>query len=334
MAVMMINDKALWDKFVDESPYGLLFHKWDFLHIIEKHTGCQLLTYGIYKGNLLIAVFPLFYKKIMGLKTLFSPPPMSSVPYLGFVMYRDYDNFRRDRKEEYLSIVADDINSEIENLSPNYVFISLDKSNFDPRPFIWRGYDQNTHYTYVIDLNRGLDDIWNSFSSVLRNKIKKGRKLELEILPDRNASIVYSMMKERYREKGMNSAILSSQYLQDLLESFPEELKCYSVYVKGSEKPLQTNLIYNYKRCILWIGGVSSGKLIGVNDYFVWEMINKAKAAGFGELEYLGANVKNLCKNRCAYNPALEMSFSLCKKDMCGNWGEWLYRNFLKKKWL
>lgn len=334
MAVTTITDKVLWDKFVDESPFGLLFHKWDFLHIIEKHTGYQLLPYGIYKGDLLIAVFPLFYKKIMGLKTVFSPPPMCSVPYLGFVMYREYDSLRQDRKEEYLNIVVEDVNSELENISPNYIFISLDKGNFDTRPFIWRGYEPDTHYTYVIDLKRELDDIWNSFNSVLRNKIRKGRRLELEILPDNDASTIYSMMKERYREKGMNVAIVSSQYLQELLECFPEELKCYSVYAKGAEKPVQTSIMYNYKRCIMWIGGMSTGDLIGVNDYFVWEMIQRAKAAGYKDLEYLGANVRNLCKNRCLYNPTLEMSFSLCKKDMCGRWGEWTYKNFTKKRWL
>lgn len=334
MAVTTITDKALWDKFIDESPFGLLFHKWDFLHIIEKHTGYQLLPYGIYKGDLLIAVFPLFYKKIMGLKTLFSPPPMSSVPSLGFVMYRDYDSLRQDRKEVLLNIVAEDINIEIENLLPNYVFISPDKSNIDPRPFIWRGYELDTHYTYVIDLKRELDDIWNSFNSVLRNKIRKGRRLELEILPDSDASAVYGMMKERYREKGMNVAIVSSQYLQELLECFPGELKCYRVQARGSEKTIQANIIYNYKRCMLWIGGVSSGGLTGVSDYFVWEMMQRAKAAGFGELEYLGANVRNLCKNRCLYNPTLEMSFSLCKKDTWGKLGEWTYKNFIKKRWL
>ncbi|MFX4263311.1 GNAT family N-acetyltransferase [Pelotomaculum propionicicum] len=334
MAVIMINDQALWDKFVDESPYGLLFHKWDFLHIIEKHTGYQLLPYGIYKGDLLIAVFPLFYKKIMGLKTLFSPPPMSSVPYLGFVMYQEYDSLKQDRKEEYLNIVAEDVNSELENISPNYIFISLDKSNFDTRPFIWRGYNQDTHFTYVVDLNRELDDIWNSFNSLLRKNIRKGRKLGLEILPDSDASNVYSMMKERYREKGMNVAIVSAQYLQDLLECFPNELKCYSVYAKGAEKAVQTNIIYDYKRCIMWIGGMSTGDLIGVNDYFVWEMIQRAKAAGYKDLEYLGANVKNLCKNRCFYNPSLELSFSLCKKDIYGKLGEWTYRNLIKKRWL
>lgn len=335
MAITIMNDKTLWDRFVDESPYGLLFHKWDFLHIIEKHTGYQLLPYGVYKGNLLIAVFPLFYKKMMGLKTIFSPPPMSSVPYLGFVMNREYDSLRQDRKEKYLKIVIEDANTEIENISPNYIFISLDRGNFDTRPFIWRGYDQNTHYTYAIDLNRELDDIWNSFNSLLRNRVKKARKLGLEIFTDSDASLVYSMIKERYQEKGMNVAIAGSQYLQDLLECYPEELKCYIVQTKGGGEPLQANINYNYKkRCMLWIGGVSTGELVGVNDYFVWEMIQRTKAAGYKEIEYLGANVRNLCQNRCLYNPSLELSFSVCKRDIYGKWGEWAYRNFIKKRWL
>jgi hypothetical protein len=37
MAVQIIKDKELWNTFVDESPYGLLFHKWDFLNIMEKY---------------------------------------------------------------------------------------------------------------------------------------------------------------------------------------------------------------------------------------------------------------------------------------------------------
>ena len=50
MAISIIDDSELWDRTVDQSPYGLLFHKWDFLKIAEKHTGWKLLPYGVYKG--------------------------------------------------------------------------------------------------------------------------------------------------------------------------------------------------------------------------------------------------------------------------------------------
>jgi hypothetical protein len=157
--------------------------------------------------------------------------------------------------------------------------------------------------------------------------------LGLEILTGSDASLVYSMMKDRYQEKGMNVAIAGSQYLQDLLECYPEELKCYLVQTKEGGKTVQSYLIHNYKRCILWIGGMSTGKRAVFVITYIGN-IQRVKAAGYKEIEYLGANVRNLCQNRRLYNPTLEMSFSLCKKDIYGKLGEWTYKNFFKKKWL
>jgi hypothetical protein len=54
MVVELVKDKEPWDNFVDESFYGLLFHKWDYLKIMERHSGYKLLSYGIYKEVFLI----------------------------------------------------------------------------------------------------------------------------------------------------------------------------------------------------------------------------------------------------------------------------------------
>lgn len=334
MTIKIIEDSILWDNFVDDSPHGLLFHKWAFLKTVEKHLGYQLTPYGIYKGNLLIGILPLFYKRINGLKTIFSPPPMSAIPYLGLAMLRDFYGLKQNMKEEYLNIAIDEVNQEIEKISPNYIYLSLDKSITDTRPFIWCGYELKTSYTYVIELNQELGNIWSNFPSRLRQRLRKAEKLQLKIEVHKNASLLYNMMKERYHQKGMNLPIVSSLYLQELLDHFQKELVCYSVYAPGIENPIQTYIICNYKSCILWLGGVSTGKIAGVGNYFVWKMIEKAKEEGFNELEYLGANVKSLCLNRRYFNPSLEMSFSVYKKDFYGKMGEWIYRNFVKKKWI
>jgi len=39
MAVELLEDKRRWDRFVETSPQGLLFHKWDFLKTVERHSG-------------------------------------------------------------------------------------------------------------------------------------------------------------------------------------------------------------------------------------------------------------------------------------------------------
>ena len=90
----LLTTAELWDSTVDQSPYGLLFHKWDFLKIAEKHTGWMLLPYGVYKGKRLLSLFPLFYKRDLLIKSVFSPPPLSCIPYLGA------DDERRLRRPE------------------------------------------------------------------------------------------------------------------------------------------------------------------------------------------------------------------------------------------
>jgi hypothetical protein len=168
MPVEIIHDKALWDKFIDDSPHGLLFHRWDFLKIAEKHTGYKLLPYGVYLGEELVCIFPLFYKKTMGLKTLFSPPPKTAIPSLGLVMGAGYDGLRQRRKENYLNDVVDEMHKEITRLSPDYISIALVPRFIDVRPFKWNGYDIDVHFTYLIDLKKPIEYIFNNMERKCR----------------------------------------------------------------------------------------------------------------------------------------------------------------------
>jgi hypothetical protein len=107
MVVKLIDDQGLWDKHIEDSVYGTLFHKWDFLKIIEKHSESKLYPYGVFRGEELVCLFPLFVKQFMGLRMIFSPPPGLAVPYLGFVMVSAYDRLKQRRKESYINDVAD-----------------------------------------------------------------------------------------------------------------------------------------------------------------------------------------------------------------------------------
>ena len=95
MSVRIIEDESLWDRFVDESPYGLLFHRYRFLRIAEKYNSGKLLPYGIYKGSELVGIIPLFVKRINGIKLVYSPPQssISYIPYMGFIATSKYNSF-------------------------------------------------------------------------------------------------------------------------------------------------------------------------------------------------------------------------------------------------
>ena len=135
MTLRIIKDKEAWDNFVDESPYGYLFHKWDFLKVMEKYSGYSLHTYGFFKGDELEAIFPLFFEKIWGIRMVFSPPPHTGVPFLGFVVKKNYDDLKQNKKEGILNLIAGEMEKEIKLFSPNYIFISIVPNFLDIRSF-------------------------------------------------------------------------------------------------------------------------------------------------------------------------------------------------------
>lgn len=331
MSVELINDKEIWNKFVDGSQDGSVFHKWDFLKIIEEHTNYRLLSYGIYKGEMLVAIIPLFFRKHLGINEIFSPPPQTGVPDLGMIMSPNYYALKQIKKESYLNKVVDEINLEMMKISPNYISISL-PSNFDDiRPFKWNGYNIDQHHSYVIDLKKPLDNIWDDFDTDCRRGIKNANKYNLSLKQTDDVETFYTIMKKRYDEQGLNFPITGPKYLKDILSKFPENIKMYFLY--NDDNLINITMNYEYKsRFMFWMGWANLDKDIHSHEYLTWEFIKMAKMNGFTIMGPVGAETKRLCSFQSKYNPHLEINFMVHKKDTLGKLAEWIYLNFIKRK--
>jgi len=331
MSIEVMTDRGVWDRFIDESPYGLLFHKWDFLKIVERHTGYNLLPYGVYKGSELICVCPFFLKRQMGVHLVFSPPPRVGVPYLGFVMSPTYDQLRQRRKESYLGDAIREINGELLKLSPNYVSLVTVPGFEDVRPFLWAGYDAGIYYTYVIDLRQPLDEIWSGFDHNCKKNIKLCNGHALELRASTGSREFYDLLAARYGEQKLRVPIVSAEYLQDLLAVYPDNLKLHYLY--EGEHIVAAELNCQYKgRVMQWLGNTIVQKDVPANYYMRWESIKKAKADGFQQFEIQGADTQRLCPNKAGFNPALARNFNIYRKDAMGLLAEWTYQTFVKKR--
>ena len=330
MAIKLINEKQLWDQLVESTPQGLLYHKWDFLKLIEKHYKYNLLPYGIYKGEELICVFPMFQKRIKGINCLFSPPPQSGVPYLGFIMNETYHILKQSKKESYLKIVAEDVDREIKRISPNYFSASLVPGFVDIRQFKWRRYGITTDYTYILDLNQSLDEIWNGVTGHCRQKIRKCRDLNCKLEKSKDVSPLIELLKERYRQRGMNFLVRTS-YLNDLMETFPDNIGLY--YLHNDDRIIGASLNHEYNNWYLgWIGltKAKDRKYKYVNDLMLWSFIQQANLQGYKKFEISGANDPDLCQFRTKFNPQLEICMQISKKDFLGRIAEKFYLRFIK----
>lgn len=327
MVVEIINDKGLWDGFIDESPQGMLFHKWDFLKIAEKYTRFRLFPYGIYEGGELIGVIPVFYKNTSGIKMAYSPPQgtLAYIPYLGPVMDGTYESLAPREKEARFTLVWSNIRRELKRLSPNFTSMMLGRDIGDIRPFSWDGYDIEILHTYLIDLRRPIEELWDGLEGNCRRCIKKGINNGLSIEPGADADKLWSIVADRLKDKGNTFFQRQSpEYLKELMSAYPDNLLMTRLYLNGEVIGMRVNCIYKGS-FIGWCGGAEVSHEDYVNEFVEWESIKMAKSMGCSWYENWGADMKLLNQFKSKFNPTLVPYYHVSKKDTVGKLSDWGY---------
>lgn len=327
MAIKLIDDKALWDRFVDESPNGSIYHKWDALRTVEKYSGYQLRPYGIYRGAELICLDPVFFRQYKGMKLVLTPPPNTSYPYLGPVMSPTFFELKQKRKESYIEEIADELHKELSRLSPNFVTLSMGPCFEDIRPFTWFGYHADVTYDYVIDLAKPVEEVWGGFDSACKKIINKGAKMGMRMERSTDTKTFYKIMSDKFQEKNYPTMYDHGDpaYLKEFLDSYPENFMMYFLY--NGEEVDGVHVVSEWKgKASLWLGSASGCH----NEYMLWELIKLEKSRGMKKFEIPDANTRRLLPFKSKFNPSLEIGFKLSKKDPLGAIGEWAFVNLVK----
>src|SRR5665647_1390681 len=314
MTVELLEDKKRWDQFVEASPQGLLFHKWDFLKTVERHSTYRFLPYSVYSGDELRCIFPFFIGREHGLTVMSSPPPNTQIPYLGPAFDPSVEARKVSGKEKIFEEVTGEVCREIDKIAPNLVSITTLPNFLDVRFFIWKNYREHLRMTYTIDLERSLDEIWASFTRRCRQRIKQLSAYSPEIQQTNDVSRTLDIWRARFSERGMQVPLLSDNYLRELVAAFPQDVTVYSLNIDGRLATAEVCCVMQKERYAVWIGGTSARRDLGVNEYLDWEIVKRAKSEGFKKLD-LGVSDASPSSYKSKFNPVLEPFFTLKKTD-------------------
>jgi Acetyltransferase (GNAT) domain len=314
MVVELLEDKGRWDQFVENSPQGLLFHKWDFLKTVERHSRYRFLPYSVYSGEQLRCIFPFFIGRDRGLTVMNSPPPNTQIWYLGPAFDPSVQALKAPAKERIFEQVNGELCSEIDKIAPNYVSISTVPNFLDVRFFIWKRYREQLRLTYAIDLEKSLDEIWASFSHSCRQNIRKLSAYSPVIQQNNDVSALLDIWRRRLSELGVQVPLLSDSYLKELVAAFPQDVTVYSLSIDGSLATATGFCAMQKERYSYWIGGVNACKDLSVLEYLVWEVVQRAKSEGFKRLD-LGASDAGPSRFKSKFDPLLEPFLTLTKTD-------------------
>jgi hypothetical protein len=317
----IVTDGALWDRFVNASPYGELFHMWDQIHIAEKYSRFRLFPYGFFQGNELVCVLPLYFMKRYGLRMVQSPPPRLKMLYQGFVMGQDYDRLGEQDRLCQLEDVVGAISKVVKKLRPNYTSIIAPPGFSDIRPFTWAGYSNKVTYEYCMDMRTPIEELWNNVSKDCRYNIKTMKDKGLEIRDGGNVEEVINIMMniiEPDHRPSFPPQIIP--YVNEMWEKYPDNLKVFFLY--DGDEVLGSSIDIGFKdKYLFWIGGAKKG----YSEFFNWETLMRARNGGYRWLRNLDADTRRLTLFKSKFNFGLETELNVYKQDAIVQMALWSY---------
>jgi hypothetical protein len=237
---------------------------------------------------------------------------------MGLVMGKEHADHKQQKRESYLDLAWADIDRELKNNRANFISFTFMPEMTDVRPFIWGDYDVRLFYTYLLNLEKPVETIWDSFETACRRNINKSVKEGLYYKQHTDVDLFYEIMTAALKGQGRTFFLRQSkEYLKDLLDAYPQNIKMYIVY--HNEEALGAHVNCEYKDlCITWLGNAALNRDIASNEYYIWEMIKMAKSTGYKRFEMWGGDMKRLNKFKSKFNPALVPYYHVRKKDAIG----------------
>ena len=312
------EDSEFWNRLVQKSYHGSVFHVWEWLKIAEKHTNTKLYPLVGFKGTEPVALLPLFYKKKLGIRMVFSPPPYVAIPYLGPVIV-DYNNLKEDKRlsilSSFMKVVEQFVNEE---LNAGYRFTIMAPNFLDCRPFKWLNYEITPMFHYLIDLSEGENYVWSQIKRKLRCDVERTKKrgVYVEEGNEKDLRCVYDLLVQRYKQQELPVTV-PIDYLLDIYKNFnPENLRIFVAKYNGETISGIVTLTFKDK-IIFWIGAPKKN-FMGTtpNDLLQWEAIRWACRMGYRFYEEIGAGTERLAIFKAKYNPTLCVSFAAKKYNL------------------
>jgi lipid II:glycine glycyltransferase (peptidoglycan interpeptide bridge formation enzyme) len=149
----------------------------------------------VIRGGEVAARMPIVVTRKFGFRIIRNPP---LTPTLGPWLRASTAN-----PPKRLAMEKELLNDLIDQLPPWDYF----EAAFHPQltnwlPFYWRGFQQTTRYTYILDDTSDPDRVWNGLQDTVRRNIRKARK-ELSVRTDLSLEAVLKLTTMTFRREGL-----------------------------------------------------------------------------------------------------------------------------------
>ncbi len=277
------NNKVKYDALAVQ--YGTIFNSLDWL----KMFGEKVKVCGIYdKGNNLIGGFTTYKERRLGLSIYRNPP---FTPVIGPFLKVNAQNpvAIMDAWKKAVSLMAD----FIEDRHWSVISFSLDRNIVDTQPFIWKKFKVVPGYTYIIDLNKPMQDVWKGMSAIQRNHINKATRDGLIVKQVWDFGIVKSLLLKTFLRQ---ATTFNEYYLDKILFDFANEDNSFAHVTFKDNNPIAASFcVYDKSTAYYLISGYDyEDRHHGAGAWAVWEAIQRAKELSLKRFDFEGSMISQI----------------------------------------
>jgi len=283
--------------------YGTIFNTCKWLDIFD-----NILIYGIYdEGDNLIGGFHLYREKRFGI-TIYRNPPFT--PFIGPFIKNEAKNTAKiaNKNREILSLIAE----YFDKIKHSVISFSMGRNIVDTLPFIWRKYKPIAGYTYIIDLNYSIEELYKNISPEKRNDINRANSDNAVVREILDFNIVKSLVLKTFsrQEKKINE-----KYLDKILFEFANENNsfAFATYIEG--KPVSSVFcVFDRATAYYLLGGYDhESKHRGAGVIAMWEAIKHSKNIGLKSFDFEGSMVPQIERYFRSFGGILTPYFRITK---------------------
>jgi hypothetical protein len=142
-------------------------------------------------------------------------------------------------------------------------------------PFYWKGFDQTTRYTYVIENSFTIEELSKNFETDIRRRRRKAEKLGVKIYESNDLKKFYELNEMTFKRQGLNIPY-SYEFIKNIHYNVKQNIKI--LFAEYNNKIIAANcLIFDEKSVYYLMGGIHPEyKELGGMDLIQYESIKFA----------------------------------------------------------
>ncbi|MDP2061180.1 MAG: GNAT family N-acetyltransferase [Flavobacteriaceae bacterium] len=293
---MIVKDKSQYSEFCkSHHKLPVYFNDWYLDYACGKENWNAL----IYEENEIIyGVLPYYLSKIAFIGTKIGMPKIT--PYMGV-----YLTIPEGIKNTSRSSLEKKVTTALIEAMPgqNYFSVRFHKSFTNWLPFFWKGFVQQTMYTYIISDISDLNKVFLNFKSSVRNKIRKAEQI-VTVETSEDIETFYRLNKMTFDRQGMQIGY-DLMNLRKMDRAFSENNARIIFFAKDKDNRFHSALYLTYDQNsanVHLVGENPELRSSGSGALLVWEAIKYTRnELGLTQFDFEGSIIEKIEENRRSY---------------------------------